>query len=188
MRGLTQITDHGEAAFERLPQFFKDGGTFGQAVKVMADRWNRVEQEFFNIMIGRYLANATGETLNQIGHDVGEDRPITGPAATDDDQYRVLIWGRIGANRSHATRPDLLRILGLLQVGRPRIYSAYPAALMVNFIPTPLLAGTDHVHDILTLAKASVEMDIVQYSANPMVFEGDTTGFGLDSGELGDGR
>lgn len=187
MRGLTQITDHGEAAFERLPQFFKDGGNFGQAVRVMAERWNRVEQELFNVMIGRYLANATGATLDMIGADVGEERPLTGDAATDDDAYRVLIYGRIGANRSHGTRPDLLRILGSLQVGQPRIYSVYPAAITVNFIPTDLLAGTTYARSILEIAKASVAMDITQHSDSPFVFEGDVSGYGFDAGELGEG-
>lgn len=185
MRGLTQITNHGEQAFERLPQFFKDGGNFGLVVRTLAERWNRVEQELFNILIGRYLANATGATLNQIGHDVGEDRPLSGPAATNDDQYRVLIYGRIGANISHGTRPDLLKILGLLQVGSPKIMSVYPAALKVDLIPTALLENTTFVRDILTMAKASVAVDITQHSAAPFGFEGDPDAFGFDDGELG---
>jgi len=187
MRGLTQITNHGEAAFERLPQFFKDGGNFGQAVQVLAERWNRVEQELFNVLIGRYLANATGVTLDQIGHDIGEDRPLSGPAATDDNSYRVLIYGRIGANISHGTEPNLLRILGALGVGKPRIIPVFPASITVNLIPTALLEGTNFIREILTMAKASVAMDITQHSTAPFGFEGNLDAFGFDDGEIGEG-
>jgi len=186
MNGVTQITDHAEAAFNRLLQQFRDGGNFGEMAQTFAARYQGLEDALISLIEGRYLANATGETLSQIGELVGEPRPSYGDAATDDDSYRVLIYGRIAANTSQGRIEDLVRILGALNCTAIRIYQVYPASITVNFIGNELLNGTERVRDILTLAKASVSMDITNQTESPFGFAGDLSAGGFGVGEIGE--
>lgn len=133
----------------------------------------------------RYLANATDWALDQIGELVGLPRPTYGAAATDDDAYKILIYGQIGANISHGTLPELYDILRSLQCTQVRLYEVYPAALTVNLIGTDLTATYDVIRPTLERATHPIEFDIVQHSEHPFGFEGDSSAFGFDDGELG---
>lgn len=187
MDNLTQITDHAEAGFNRLLNQFRDGGNFGEMVQAFSGRFQGLEDALFSLIAGRYLANATGETLSQIGDLVGEPRPIYGPAVDSDSDYRVLIYGRIAANTSQGRLEDLVRILGALNCTAIKIYQVYPASITVNFIGNELLNGTERVRDILTLAKAQVSMDITNQTESAFGFLGDLTAYGFGSGEIGEG-
>jgi hypothetical protein len=186
MRNLAHNHDHEAQAFARLLQQFQDEGNFGQLVAKLASRAQGIEDVLHTLIEGRYLANAFGETLNQIGSLVGQPRPLQGLAATDDNAYRVLIYGRIAANISHGTIPDLLNLLGALQARRPRIFEIPDEpSITLNFINGSSTLTCGCVRSILTQAKASVALDITQHDELAFAFEGDASGAGFDAGKIG---
>jgi len=132
-----------------------------------------------------WLANATGWVLDQYGKLVGYERPSYGPAYDDDDAFRILIYGQIGANVSYGTLPDLYQILGALQLGSAYIADVYPAAIVVNYEQTQLSAEYDFVRDVLERATHPIEIDITETTASAFGLLGDDTALGLSVGEIG---
>lgn len=181
---ITQITNHEAAARARLYDQFK-AGDFADLVEAKASRYQGLEDALFPMIAERYLDQAVGQQLTNIGEEVGQPRPATGDAATDDDVYRVLVYARIAANVSEGRAVDLLGIIATLGGANPVIFDTYPAGITINYESTNVLS-CNCISNILREAAPPVSFDIVAHSATPVGFEGDSSGFGLDSGELGD--
>lgn len=180
MDNLEHITTHSTDEARRLIDHFK-GGNFETLVEGLGDRWQTLENDLWNMIQGRYIANATGEALQSIGSDVG----VTA-LYTDDNTYRVFVYAKIAENRSNGTRTDLYNILSLLGLGDIKIYDVYPAALTVNYTPNTLTMTCACIRSILESASDPIELDIVQHSGTPFGFLGDSGAFGFGVGELGE--
>ena len=189
MADVTLITDHADRAADRLTGHIK-GGTFELLVRKIAERYQTLENELFGLIAGRQLANAAGFTLDQIGKLNGVERPVYGAAATDDNAYRVLIYGQIAGNISYGTAPDLYNILGALQFTEVRLLPVYPASYTVSYKVNPTVAEyltPSVVRGILVKASHPIDFDITAHNGEPFGFEGNLTTFGFDVGKLGDG-
>lgn len=185
MRGLSYISTHEDDAFDRLKQDFKDKGNFKDLIGVFAARAQAFEDIAYPMIEAMYIANATGKTLEMIGENIGQPRPTYGPAADDDNAYRVLIYAKIAANTSYGTIPDIYNVLGSLGLGSVRVFDVYPASITVNYIPNNLTLTCACVRHILVPATPPIGMDITEHSETPFGFEGDPTAFGFGVGEIG---
>lgn len=187
MRNLEQITTHVEDGLDRLLQQFKNDKQLNAFLTLQLQR----AQDFHNVVYGmiaaRYLANAENWILEQWGAAVGEPRPEYGAAATDDDAYRTLIYGRIAINHSHGTIPDLLNILGVLGGTARRIYEDFGPSITVNLNQGDLLIACDCLRVILAQAKAPHGLNITAHTDTPFGFDDDPSAFGFDNGEIGEG-
>lgn len=187
MQNLQYIGSHVPDALARLVQQYQDSGNFKDLVAVLAARWQGVEDKLWSLFEGRQLPNATGKTLELAGNHVGIDRPVFGPATTDDNAYRVLIYAKIAENISYGTVPNLYNLLGALGLTSINLMPTYPASLTVNFISNSLVLSCGCIRAILNRATHPIAFDITEHTAAPFGFEGNTFAFGFDVGQLGNG-
>lgn len=187
MRNLSYISTHADDGANRILTSLR-GDNFEGFLRVFLQRYQGVEDTAYSLIQGRYLSDATGFTLEQIGLKVGQPRPKIGAAATNDNAYRILIYAKIAENISYGTLPDLYNILGSLQLERVKIFPVYPASLTINFISNSLTLTCGCIRAIIARATPPVTaIDITQHSAHPFGFEGDNSAFGFDDGEIGEG-
>ncbi len=181
---ITQITDHAAAARARLYDQVKTGD-FADLVEAKASRYQDLEDALSPMIAERYLDQAVGQQLTNIGAEVGEPRPTTGEAATDDDVYRVLIYARIAANVSEGRAVDLLGIIATLGGGSPFIMDVYPASVTINYRASNVLS-CNCISEILRQAAPPVTFDITQHTDTPFGFAGDSSASGFGIGEIGE--
>lgn len=176
----TVVTDGGKRP---LGQFRNKPKWMG-VLNALLTECQALESATIQSIEARYLANSTGWALEQSGNLVGMPRPAYGVAHTDDNAYRALIYGRIGANVSHGTEEDLLGILRTIQTVSPQIFDLTPATIAVQFQPSPII-DRSFIREILKQAKAPVTMEITEITATPFGFAGDNTAYGYGVGEIG---
>ena len=129
--------DHVALALKRIPQHLWESDEFKGLVTALAGRIQRLEDNAQAVLIGRYLANATHQTLTYIGNMVGMPRPA-GPE--DDDLYRALIYAQIAINTSNGSWPEVLNILGLLNASGIRAVDLRPATMQIEYTGETYLA------------------------------------------------
>lgn len=184
MRNITQITTHETDGNNR--QLSQDYETqFASFAGAFFSRIQGLENVAFPLISERYLSNATGATLENIGTLVGMPRPTSGVAATDDDSYRVLVYGKIAANVSYGTKTDVYNIMGALGSTQINVFNVYPAALTVNYIGNAVISDCACIRAILENATSPIELDIVRITETPFGFEGDSTASGFGAGQIG---
>lgn len=186
MDNLTPSTTIAAEGVALLLSQFRSQGNVPDFLQAFLDEVQAAETAITGPYADLYLATATGWALDQLGELVGMPRPTHGAAATDDAEYRVLIYGQIAANVSHGTLPDLYNILRSLGLTSVRLFEVYPASLTVNYVGTPTVDDCGCVRAILERATPPIELDITSHSEAPFGFEGDRTAYGFDEGELGD--
>jgi len=179
MDNLEYITTHAADEAARLIDHFR-GGSFEDLILGLGGRWQVLEDQLQIILTARYIANATGETLRNIGADLGVTQ-----SSTNDDTYRIFVYARIGENRSSGSREDVYNVLSLLGLTQIRMYDNYPATVTLNYIPNSITIGCDCIKAILAASSLQVEYDITAHGSTPFGFEGDSTAFGFGVGEIG---
>lgn len=181
-----KITTHKEDSISNLIfDFKKEILDIKEIVSIDGDRFQTLENTLYDIYLSQFIDFATGISLEIIGKEVGEPRPISGDAATDDDIYRYLIKARIAANRSNGTLPEIYNILGLL--GATDIISNdVPNAALQLYIKGDLLLPLEDILKTLIGATAPISLEITEYSDMPFGFIEDPKSYGFDEGELGD--
>lgn len=100
-----------------------------------------------DVIVKRFLANATGAQLRVLGGIVGQLDPGLG-----EEVFRNLIRVRIRINRSKGGRNDVIEVLQLLGVplAQRTITSSYPAKIRVDFtgtLPLPIELLTQLLND-----------------------------------------
>ena len=144
MKNITQITDHATQAGSRLIDWFK-GGTFQELVEALAGRHQGLEDVTFPLISERYIANATGQTLTNIGSMVGFERT---PGMTD-ATLRILIYAKIAANTSNGTIPDVYNIMGIVGATNIKVFDVYPAAIEVQYTASQTVSDCGCIRRIL---------------------------------------
>lgn len=185
MDNIEQITDHEIAGERRLLSQFH-GSQFQTFCGIWFDKIQAIEDVLYPMIQAKYLAYATGQTLEYLGELVGMPRPIGGLAASDDEIYRALIYGKIAANVSWGTKQDIYDIVGALQGTSIKVYNVYPAAVTVNYIASTVIDDCSCIRDILESATHPIEFDITAYTETPFGFSDDSTAYGFDVGEIGE--
>lgn len=185
MTDITQITDHGAAARLRIYDQFQSGD-FAALVEARGGRIQGLEDALFPLIEQGQLANATDQTLTDIGAIVGEIRPTTGDAATDDEVYRTLIYARIFANISTGRNANVHQILTALGSETVTVKDLYPMTAIIGYQPSGILTGAQ-IRGIIEKATGPVTLEITEHTARPFGFEGNGLAAGFDAGNLGNG-
>jgi|SRR3989344_2371633 len=184
MDNITEITTIVEDGSKRPLAKLQKATKFMAVLQAFLAELQELETAIIATISARYIANAIGWQLDQTGKLVGRPRPAYGPAVTDDNAYRALVYAQIAANTSSGMESNVLGLLGALQTGDPHVYDVYPAAIVINYQPTPLINSAD-MRDILMQTKAPVAMDISEHTDQPFGFLGDGGAFGFDEGQIG---
>lgn len=187
MDNLEHITTMADNGVALLLSQFRAQGNVPDVVRALLGEVQALETAITPAAVEVHLATATGWALEQIGLLVGMPRPTYGDAESDDDVYRVLIYGQIAANVSAGTLPDLYNILRSLKMTGVRLYEVYPATITVNYNggDSPLTCGC--IRSILERATPPIDFDITAYTDTPFGFDGDPSASGFGVGELGEG-
>ena len=179
---VEKITTHDEDGQARILSQFQ-GTTLEQMASIGFQRIQDLENAAHPLIADTYLANSVGETLDKWGEFVGEPRPVSGDAATDDTAYLGLIYARIIANTSYGTTPDVQNILQMLQAEGLSVRDVYPAAIEVAYTGDPLIDG-DSIRTMLERATAPIEIGLTSYTSRPFGFAGRRNNYGFGQGEL----
>lgn len=190
MDNISYITDHATQAGNRVIDWFK-GGTFQELVEALAGRYQGLEDVVYPLIEAKYLANATGATLDGIGLLVGIARTV----GQTDDAYRVLIYAKIAANISEGRMPDIYNIMSTLQATNIKGFDMYPAAIHLQYGQSPIAPNCGCIRRILegvddtnSGATAPIEIDLVQdisESGIPFGFAGTVGAGGFGVGSIG---
>lgn len=137
---ITHIVDHEAQAVARLPQQYVGKPNISAMATIFGDRYQTVEDVFWDMYSNGSLANAHDTMLDQIGEIVGQ--PRNGMA---DPLYRIRIAARIGQNVSKGTAEDVIKIFKILmQADRVYYRPDYPAGFILTAIGgTPLGSMSD---------------------------------------------
>jgi len=183
-----QITTHVADAIDRLPDQFRriiaPTNNITDLITKLTEKVQELENIIFDMAGHLSLADATGETLERYGELVGQSRPISGLAATDDNVYRGLIYGQIVENTSNGTIEQAIAILLSMLCSDIIITEIPHAAAEIQYTGTPLFTVSE-IREILIRATAPIELDVSFYTATPFGFAGDPTAFGFGIGEIG---
>jgi hypothetical protein len=109
-----------------------------------------VEDVAWNVIVSRFLSNATGAQLRMLGRLVGQIDPGLG-----EEIFRNLIRVRIRINRSDGARNDVLEVLQLLGIplAQRTVTNSFPAKIKVDLsgvLPLPLALLTQLLNDTLS--------------------------------------
>jgi len=94
----TQITNHVQAALNRLLQQYKGQPNLAALITAFVDQIQDLEDAVFSLDAGRQLANAVGAQLDGIGQLVGANRN-----GLSDAEFLLEILGTIASNTSDTT-------------------------------------------------------------------------------------
>lgn len=190
---MQEITNHVELMKNELPAYQNRAGqpnSLGSLIDIFGEKLQEIETVAFQVLAARTLKTATKKSLEDLGKLVGQPRPLTGTASTNDDSYRALIYAKIASNTSQSTRTDIISILKILGENLPKLRDLYPATLYVEYekakIPTNFLTVPE-VKNILQNASAPINIQVVAKPTTPFGFIGNPKAYGFNEGKLSEG-
>ena len=125
--GLELIEDHSDQAVGYIREIDKGKPRYEALLRIIADRWQVVENLVWQLATERSLDDAIGVQLDGIGDILDELR-----GSKTDDQYRLILRAKVLVLRSDGTLPKLIEILDVLGVKTDvRIWQYSPASLMI---------------------------------------------------------
>lgn len=180
----SQITDHLQAAKDRLRQMFKGQSGMEGLLDLMDSEIQVLENVFFDLMESRSLYVAEGTVLDGWGLLLNTSRN-----GLNDDDYRLILLGQVAVNVSRGTPEDLINVFKLFT--RPQYVSlleVYPANLQLLTVGgTPIGSITDIKNAVRRAAPAGVSIDLFTSSeGKPFVFDGDPDPNGLGFADVND--
>jgi len=178
---LTKITDHAQRILDDLLEQFKDKPNLEAILTAIGRQAQDLEDAFWQLLLDRFLPNAVGAQLDIIGRIVRRDR-----ADLSDDVYRAILRGKIAANLSSGTHPEVLRVVELCldsdNTGAIiEVVLEYPAAVTIRVTEDALVVGLGpHVADLAQLAAGSGVRVLFTYFENDPPFAFDDAAIGFD--------
>jgi hypothetical protein len=157
---------------------------------IFGEKLQEIETVAFQVLAARTLKVATKKSLEDLGNLVGQPKPLTGSASTNDDSYRALIYAKIASNTSQSTRTDIISILKILGENLPKLRDLYPATLKVQYAKSKIASDfltVAEVKNILQNASAPINLEVSRYTDTPFGFADDINASGFDVGELSEG-
>jgi hypothetical protein len=180
-----RITNHAEAALDRLAEQFKGKTNLAYVLNPLNVQTQALEDGAWGVLSTQALSAATSAGLDVYGRIVGQPR-----GSLDDTGYRLAIAARIRVNRSSGTAEDLYGVLGLV-IGEGvtmEIVDYPPAAFEMHLFGAAVDVDSAAVFlDLLRQTRAAgVNGQLAWSNSEP----GDTvtldSGPGLDVGHLAD--
>lgn len=121
------ISNHVQLALDRLLEQYRDKPGIAAVITALAQQSQGEEDMFVDLYDGRWIDNAEGKVLDDVGTIVNQAR-----LGTDDVRYRALIRAKIGQNVSQGD-PERIIQIALLLFGATLVHlqEAYPAGYLI---------------------------------------------------------
>lgn len=173
---ITPITTHETDALARLLQQYKGSTNLRAIVSAFVEQVQELEDVLNTVPATRSLDTATGASLDALGELVGMPRPL----GTDDDVYRVLIFGRIGLNISQGETERVIALYSLFTASdRVQMQEYQPASISLMSDGAVVPGVEDMLGEFLeavTAAGVAVLYFGLHDPTNAFVFAGGTGG------------
>ena len=141
---MPAISNHRQQALERLLEQYKDRPKLKGLLSGLVNPLQEIEEQLTRLESERWLDEAEGIQLDQMGKIVGELRNNRG-----DEEYRLAIYTRIFLNRGGGTPEDIIAALNLVyDLERIEYSELYPASFQVY------VQGYDGLKGIKTLVES----------------------------------
>ncbi|SRR5579875_1859615 len=180
---FTPITNHVQQGLARLLTQYQNSPNFQGLITALISPIQTIENALVDMNTLRYLPNAFGQQLDNIGVIVGLPRP----PGTPDNIYIQLLLGQIKENISQGQPEQVIQVFELFtQTGFLIFYEGQNCEFLVEsaWIP-PDQATVDRVIGILqNTAPAGVRCDgIVSFDSQmAFAYDGNLPGAGYDDG------
>lgn len=148
-----------------------------------AQQFQDLEDALWSIYTGRPYPVAVGDALSRWGAAVGQPRPTTGAAATDDTVYRALVDGRIIANTGMGLTENILGLLRVLGASSAHYSESPPVAVAVQ-ISNDLVADDATLRSLMIAATGPVSLNVTEVDTHPFGFASDPSAYGFSDGDL----
>lgn len=122
--------DHVAMGIAMLPSKLRVRTNWQKLITAMLTRANELEGVFLDIITKKYLANAVGAQLDDIGGIVGRERQ-----GMDDDTYRLWLYAQILLLKKSGSIPDIIAVFKAVNVGTSLTFSVsefFPRSLIVR--------------------------------------------------------
>jgi hypothetical protein len=120
-------------SLDRPTSKFKNKPNVSSFIKIKAETFQELEDSLYTVLTERWLDDAVGEQLNQLGQIVGEPR-----IGRNDEDYRVAITTRITLNSSGGEPERVIQFLQSIAVTDDvSLEELFPAKIKV-FVGAPL--------------------------------------------------
>ena len=106
---MEKILDHVDQGLARVPYQMQDKPKFIALLTIFLERWQDLEDAFWDLFVNRYLDTAFNDQLDILGFIVGQPRN-----GLEDEEFRRYIRARIAANKSNGTLEELIHIAKLI--------------------------------------------------------------------------
>jgi hypothetical protein len=162
---------------------FKEAPSFNKWLEIYAKQLQDIEDAGQSIIDHLHLADVGGVVLDRFGYILGTPKRTVG---MNDNTYRGLNYGQILLNIYQGTRQELLQFFKLLGATSVIYKEYYPAKVEIQYNNiSPAVLSPTTIKNMLIKATHPIGWEISYFTDAPFVFEGDSTGFGFDVGELG---
>jgi hypothetical protein len=180
---FTPIPNHVQQALARLIYEYQDSPLFQGLLTAMLGPIQDIENALTSMNTERYLPNAVGVQLDNIGEIIGLPRP----AGASDAQYIQLIYAQIKENTSDGQAEQIIQVFLLLTgVMFVLYYQGSNAEFLVEsvWVPANQSAVDSMIEMLENTAAGGVRCDgiVVNDPVIPFAYDGSIFGAGYDDG------
>ena len=119
-------------AQKRMLSQFSSSENIQKIIEIEAQRFKDLDDAYYNLAIGRRLANAQGVNLDNIGKTLNIPRN-----GRDDENYRLLILFKTYSTNLSPTRDGLYEFINVLTGGYDDLVTFWTVYNQSSTIPTP---------------------------------------------------
>ena len=152
---FTEITTYQQNALARLLTEYQQSPVLQGVLSAFITQVQLIEDALVGMNTLRYLGNASGQQLDNIGQIVGIARP---PGASD-AQYLLDIYGQIKINTSQGQPEQAIQTFLLFtQVSQVRMFEFFPGDVLMESVynPPDLMAFESIIHILDEVLPAGV--------------------------------
>lgn len=180
---VTRIDNHIEIARDNLLAQYKDAPNLGSILDSFIKQVQDLENASWDLFEGRWVDSAQGQTLDDFGTIVGQER-----LGFDDDFYKILLYAKIGENVSQGETTRVVDVYKIItRATRAELQEHYPAGVMLlsDGEINPITANFIWER-LQRVVGAGIRVDFIgQFpKLNPFGFVGAPEAQGFNSGEF----
>jgi hypothetical protein len=178
------LPNHAALALARLTSQFANKPNLAGLLNAHSAQYQAIEDAINQIVTLRPFGPLCGtDALNHWGRSVGQPRPKTGLASTDDPTFYAQVLARVIVNNSNGTVENLNALLRAIGATYAQYYEPAPATAWFNYTGT-LVVDDATFRNFMVLASPSVALGMTQYTAPPFGFAGNPIAAGFNRGQL----
>lgn len=162
---LEKINSYLAIGNEKLLQQYKGKENFQKLLTIFARQFDELEDSLFQLYLLRWLNSAEGQQLDNLGYNLSTTRQ-----GLSDDDYRQILYGRIGQYNSDGSINDIIDVVKLMTNADLIVLNeVFPAKIILNIIGISLIINEDFLKETINGAVAGgVGIDITVNENLPM--------------------